>query len=92
MNGFFVPSSPPFDVVVDSGSAHVRAEQDGVVGWRGENGLPSEILGPLDFVLWSTQPVQWDRGILKFSIFVLVELAWDNAGKRTGSSNHEKTT
>ena len=25
-----------------------------------------------------------------FSIFVLVELAWDNAGKRTGSSNHEK--
>jgi len=27
-----------------------------------------------------------------FSIFVLVELAWDNAGKRTGSSNHEKTT
>ena len=28
--------------------------------------------------------------ILAFSIFVLVELAWDNAGKRTGSSNHEK--
>jgi len=26
------------------------------------------------------------------SIFVLVELAWNNAGKRTGSSNHEKTT
>jgi len=25
-------------------------------------------------------------------IFVLVELAWDDAGKRTGSSNHEKTT
>jgi len=24
------------------------------------------------------------------SIFVLVELAWNNAGKRTGSSNHEK--
>jgi len=28
----------------------------------------------------------------QFSIFVLVELAWDDAGKRTGSSNHEKTT
>ena len=26
----------------------------------------------------------------RFSIFVLVELAWNNAGKRTGSSNHEK--
>jgi len=26
----------------------------------------------------------------RFSIFVLVELAWDNAGKRTGSSNHQK--
>ena len=39
LNGFFVPSSPPFDVVVDSGSAHVHAEQDVVVGWRGENGL-----------------------------------------------------
>ena len=25
-----------------------------------------------------------------FSIFVLVESAWDNAFKRTGSSNHEK--
>jgi len=23
-------------------------------------------------------------------MFVLVELAWDNADKRTGSSNHEK--
>jgi len=28
----------------------------------------------------------------QLSIFVLVELAWDNAGKRTGSSNHEKNT
>ena len=57
LNGFFVPSSPPFDVVVDSGSAHVHAEQDVVVGWRGEDGLPSAILGPLDFVYWPTQPV-----------------------------------
>ena len=29
---------------------------------------------------------------IKFSIFVLVELAWGNAGKRTGSRNHEKPT
>ena len=53
LNSFFVPSSPPFDVFVDSGSAHVHAEQDGVIGWRGEDGLPSAILAPLDFVLWS---------------------------------------
>ena len=57
MNGFFVPSSPPFDVVVDSGGSHVHAEQDDVVGWRGEDGLPSAILGPWDFVYWSTQLV-----------------------------------
>jgi len=25
------------------------------------------------------------------SIFVLVELAWNNTGKRTSSSNHKKT-
>ena len=42
LNGFFVPSSPPFDVVVDSGGSHVHAEQGDVVGWRGEDGLPSE--------------------------------------------------
>jgi len=29
---------------------------------------------------------------IRFPIFVLVELVWDNAGKRTGSSNHEKNT
>jgi len=29
-------------------------------------------------------------GARALTIFVLVELAWDNAGKRTGSSNHEK--
>jgi len=26
----------------------------------------------------------------RFSMFVLVEFVWDNTGKRTGSSNHEK--
>ena len=30
--------------------------------------------------------------LCQFLVFVLVELAWDNAGKRAGSSNHEKTT
>jgi len=58
LNSFFVPSSPRFDVIADSGSAHVHAEQDGVVGWRGEDGLPSAILGPWDFVYWSTQPIR----------------------------------
>ena len=28
--------------------------------------------------------------VVQFSIFVLVELAWGNAGKRTGSSNNER--
>ena len=56
LNVFFVPSLPPFDVIVDSGGAHVHAKQGGVVGWCGEGGLPSAVMGPLNFVYWSTQP------------------------------------
>ena len=41
---------------------------------------------------WVTPFLGDDFKVTRFSIFVLVELAWDNAGKRTGSSNHEKPT
>ena len=51
-------ATQPFDFVRDSGSAHDDGEQGGILGGRGWAPLPSAILGPLDFVYWSTQPVK----------------------------------